>query len=103
VHNSFASVPMQAGVIAGGAWMLLWFVVARTAWRADGALRPVLVALTMLTIAELLFRHAEYQKPLWIFIALVMAADYGPDRALRLMAQPEDHSLALADAGGAGR
>ena len=103
VHNSFASVAMQAGLIAGGAWVLFWFLIARAAWRTEGSLRPVMVALTMLTIAELLFRHAEYQKPLWLIAALVMAADYGSDRALRPMAQPADQSLALFDAGGARR
>jgi hypothetical protein len=104
VHNSFASVAMQAGLIAGGAWLLLWFLIARTAWRAEGSLRPVLVAMTVLTIAELMFRHAEYQKPLWLIAALVLAtADFGPDRALRPMARPVGQSLALANSGGAGR
>jgi hypothetical protein len=99
VHNSFASVAMQAGVIAGGAWLLFWFVVARSAWRANNPLRPVLVALATLTIVELMFRHGEYQKPLWFTAALLISGPcFGFDQVLRPMADPSGESLALRDA-----
>ncbi|MEO5842093.1 MAG: O-antigen ligase family protein [Acidimicrobiales bacterium] len=78
VHNSFASVAVQAGLIAAGAWLLLWFVLVRTSWRAHGALRPIATALTLLTLAELMVRHAEYQKPLWLIAALAMSTSFAP-------------------------
>jgi len=87
VHNSFASVAVQAGLIAATAWLLLWFVLVRTSLRVRGSLRPVTAALTLLTLAELLLRHAEFQKPLWLIAALVMATNFDPDQVLRPMAK----------------
>jgi hypothetical protein len=101
VHNSFASVAMQAGVIAGAAWLLLWFLIGRAAWRSRGSLRPVLITLTMLTITELMFRHAEYQKPLWLTAALVLSGDFAVGRVFHPIAAPARVSLALPDASGA--
>jgi hypothetical protein len=87
VHNSFASVAVQAGLVAGAAWLLLWFVLMRTSLRVEGSLRPVAAALTLLTLAELLVRHAEFAKPLWLIAALVMATNFHPDQVLCPMAK----------------
>lgn len=87
VHNSFASVAVQAGLIAGAAWLLLWFVLVRTSWRVEGPLRPVATALALLTLAELMVRHAEFQKPLWFIAALAMATNFHPDQVLCPMAK----------------
>jgi hypothetical protein len=87
VHNSFASVAVQAGLVAGAAWLLLWFVLMRTSLRVEGSLRPVAAALTLLTLAELLVRHAEFAKPLWFIAALVMATNFHPDQVLCPMAK----------------
>src|SRR5690606_42149030 len=73
LHNPFVSVAAQIGLVAGAAWLLLWFASAVHAIRGATDVRWVATGIVLLTVVELMFRHAETQKLTWLVAALALA------------------------------